>query len=349
MKNKLNYRLINLALICVIIYLVYKCRNLWLIIFKTIYKILLPFISAFFISYIIYPFLNYLKSKKIPLPLGIIIIIIIALGIIVITFSLIFPSLFDQIVSLINYIITFINRISIKYNIDLLDFEKYLYEIIKYLGKYISSSAVLVINSVIGYITQTFVVSTLSIYFLIDMEKIRKILKKLLKNNYRNFECVKIIDSELRKYFIAFFKIIIISFFEYSLCYIAIGHPNAIILGVLAALLGIIPYFGGIITNIIALVTSFTIGIPLFIKTLVVLIILSIIDGYVINPYVYGKSNKIHPLIIIFSCIGGNILGGILGMFLSLPLTIIIVTIIKYYRENIYGFKNKIKSIYIKY
>ena len=181
------------------------------------------------------------------------------------------------------------------------------------------------------------------------MEKIRKILKKLLKNNYRNFECVKIIDSELRKYFIAFFKIIIISFFEYSLCYIAIGHPNAIVLGVLAALLGIIPYFGGIITNIIALITSFTIGIPLFIKTLVVLIILSIIDGYVINPYIYGKSNKIHPLIIIFSCIGGNILGGILGMFLSLPLTIIIVTIIKYYRENIYGFKNKIKSIYIKY
>jgi len=200
-KSKLNYQLVNITLICVIIFLVYKCRNLWLIILKTIYKILLPFISAFFVSYIIYPFLNYLKSKKIPLPLGIFIIIIIIFGVIFITFLLVFPSLFDQIITLINYIITFINRISVKYNIDLLSFEKYLYEILKYLGKYISSSAFLVIDSIINYIVQTLIVSTLSIYFLIDMEKIRSLFKKNFKN-YRCFDCVKIIDYELKKYII---------------------------------------------------------------------------------------------------------------------------------------------------
>lgn len=345
LKNKLNYRLINIALICVIIYLVYKSRNLWLIIFRTINKIFLPFIFAFFIAYIFYPLLNYLKNKKIPKSLALFMIILLVLGSIVVISVMLFPTLFNQIVSLINYIITFVNQISFKYNIDLLDLEKYLYEIVKYLGEYLSNGAISLINNSINYITQTLVISTLSIYFLNDMDKIRKRIKNILiKNSNRNFDFFKEIDIEMRKYFLAFFKIMIISFFEYTVIYMAIGHPNAIILGILVAILGIIPYIGGVITNIIAGITAFTIGGDLFIKTLISFMILSVIDGYVINPLVYGKSNKIHPLIIIFACLTGGILGGILGMIISLPITIICFTVIKFYKNDLYFLKHKIKD-----
>lgn len=345
LKNKLNYRLINIALICVIIYLVYKSRNLWLIIFRTINKIFLPFIFAFFIAYIFYPLLNYLKNKKIPKSLALFMIILLVLGSIVVISVMLFPTLFNQIVSLINYIITFVNQISFKYNIDLLDLEKYLYEIVKYLGEYLSNGAISLINNSINYITQTLVISTLSIYCLNDMDKIRNKLKKLLiKKSDRNFIFFKEVDIEMRKYFLAFFKIMIISFFEYTIIYMIIGHPNAIILGILVAILGIIPYIGGIITNIIAGITAFTIGGDLFIKTLISFMILSVIDGYVINPLVYGKSNKIHPLIIIFACLTGGILGGILGMIISLPITIICFTVIKFYKNDLYFLKHKIKD-----
>ena len=349
LKNKLNYRLINITLICVIIYLIYKSRNLWLIIFRTINKIILPFIFAFFIAYIFYPILNYLKSKKIPKAIGILLIIGSILGIIILTSILLFPTMFDQIVSLINYIITFIKQISLKYHLNLGDFEKYLYEIIMYLGEYLSYSAMTIINNSINYVMQTIVISTLSIYFLNDMDKIRNFFKKIFfKDNYRNFDCIKEIDSELHKYFFAFFKIMIISFFEYSIIYTIIGHPNAIILGILVAILGIIPYIGGIITNIIAGITAFAIGPDLFIKTLISFFILSIIDGYVINPIVYGKSNKIHPLIIIFSCLAGGILGGILGMITALPITIVCLTIIKFYKTDLFVLKYKIKHVNLK-
>lgn len=346
LKNKLNYRLINIALICVIIYLIYKSRNLWLIIFRTIYKIFLPFIFAFFIAYIFYPLLTYLKNKKIPKSLALLMIILLVIGSIIIISVMLFPTLFNQIVSLINYVITFVNQISFKYNIDLLDFEKYLYEIVKYLGEYLSNGAISLINNSINYITQTLVVSTLSIYFLNDMDKIRtKIKKILIKNRQHNFDFFKEVDIEMRKYFLAFFKIMIISFFEYTIIYMVIGHPNAIILGILVAIVGIIPYIGGIITNIIAGITAFTIGTDLFIKTLISCMILSVIDGYVINPLVYGKSNKIHPLIIIFACLTGGILGGILGMIISLPITIIFITVIKFYKSDLYFLKHKIKNI----
>ncbi len=349
LKNKINYRLINIALICVIIYLIYKSRNLWLIIFRTINKIFLPFIFAFFIAYIFYPLLAYLKNKKIPKSLAILMIVLLILGLIIIISVMLFPTLFNQIVSLINYIITFVNQISFKYNIDLMDFEKYLYEIVKYLGEYLSNGAINLINNSINYITETLIISTLSVYFLNDMDKIRKRFKKILiKNRQQNFDFFKEVDIEMRKYFLAFFKIMIISFFEYTLIYMIIGHPNAIVLGILVAILGVIPYIGGVITNIIAGITAFTIGTDLFIKTLISFMILSVIDGYVINPLVYGKSNKIHPLIIIFACLTGGILGGMLGMIIALPITIVCITIIKFYKNDLYFLKNKIKNVHLK-
>lgn len=348
-KNKLNYRLINIALICVIIYLIYKSRNLWLIIFRTINKIFLPFIFAFFIAYIFYPLLNYLKNKKIPKSLAIIMIIVLIIGVITFIIVMMFPTLFTQIMTLINYIITFINQISLRYNLNLIDFEKYLYEIVKYLGEYISSGVIVFINNSINYITKMFIISTLSIYFLSDMDKIKNLLKRIIiKNNYRNFDCIKLVDQELHKYFLAFFKIMIISFFEYTITYMIIGHPNAIILGILVAILGVIPYVGGIITNIIAGITAFTIGIDLFIKTLISFLILSIIDGYIINPIIYGQSNKIHPVIIIFACLTGGILGGILGTIIALPLTIVSTSILKFYESDLYMLKKKIKHIDFK-
>ena len=49
----------------------------------------------------------------------------------------------------------------------------------------------------------------------------------------------------------------------------------------------------------------------------------------------YGKSNKVHPLITILAVFAGGILFGILGIVISLPVTIILITTIKFYAEDI--------------
>ena len=342
LKNKLNYFLVNFTLISLIIYLVYKSRNLWLIIFSTIYKILMPFIFAFFIAYIFYPILRFFNKKNISKLISIPIIFFIIIGVFSAICVIVFPKLYEQIIMLLNYLISFINQISKKYDIDFFNFEKYIYEIIKNIAYYLSGNAINFFSLIINYINKIFIILTLSLSFLIDMDKIRaKIKNNLYKRNSNN--CIEKVDIELNKFFIAFFKIMIISFFEYSICYIIIGHPNALLLGILVSIFGIIPYIGGVITNIIAAITAFAIGPNLFIKTIITSIILSIVDGYIINPLVYGKSNQIHPIIIIFSCTTGGVLGGVLGMILSLPITIVIYTFFKFYLNDLYNIKNKIK------
>ena len=55
---------------------------------------------------------------------------------------------------------------------------------------------------------------------------------------------------------------------------------------------------------------------------------------YNINPLVYGKTNKLHPLIIIITLLLGSVLFGFMGILLALPLTIIIITTYNYYTKD---------------
>ena len=72
----------------------------------------------------------------------------------------------------------------------------------------------------------------------------------------------------------------------------------------------------------------------MFVKTIIAVFVLSILDGYVINPLVYGKTNKLHPLIIIITLLLGSVLFGFMGILLAFPLTIIIITTYNYYTKD---------------
>jgi len=175
---------------------------------------------------------------------------------------------------------------------------------------------------------------SISIYFLIDMDKIRNNIKNYLcKKNNKLYKYFKLLDFELNNYFKGLSKLIIITFFEYTLIYYLLGHPHALLLGFLSAISNLIPCFGGFIVQIIAFITTFIINTRLAITVLIITFILSIFDSYILNPYVYGKSNKIHPVIIILSVFAGGILFGFIGVLISLPIAIIIVSTIKFWND----------------
>jgi len=146
----------------------------------------------------------------------------------------------------------------------------------------------------------------------------------------------------MKNYLVGMLKVMIITVFEYSIAYMIIGHPNAILLGVLAMVGGLIPYFGGMITNVVAAVTAFVISPALFVKTVITFVVLSSVDGYLINPLVYGKTNNVHPLIVIMSVFVGGKIFGILGIMISFPLAVIILATIKFFKNDI---NDKIEDI----
>ena len=338
-KDKINYKLINICLFALIIFLLYKTSGLWMDMVRVIMNLLAPFLLAFILAYALNPIVRFLKSKGIPKIVGIILIIVLIVAIIAALIIVFIPMLFNQLTSLFGEIITFIKHISVKYDINMANIEQTLMttfnSILANMSKYISDGAINFVSVVLNYFTLFLVFISSSIYFLIDMDNIRKRIGKLIqKKNLKTYKLVRVIDDEMVKYFNSFFKIMFITLIEYTVCFLVIGHPNFILLGLLAAVASFIPYFGGMFVNVVAAVTAFVINFNLFIRTIILFFILSLIDGYVINPIVYGKSNKVPPLVTVFAVFAGGIIFGMLGIIISLPVAIIILAIYRFYKEE---------------
>lgn len=339
-KNKVDYKLINLALIAFIAYILYKTSNLWLGVVGKVLSVLSPLFIAFILAYVLHPYLKYLQSKNISKGLSMFIVIATVFVVFAVIIGIATPVLFSQISSLFSGIMAFVKEMSIKFDLDVgnlqTSLEGVFNSIITRLGEGVSNGAANIIGSSLGFLSLLLISFSIAIYILADMDSIRKEVKQYLNRKSKKISrYVAELDDQMHKYLTGYFKIVFITVFEYGLTYLIIGHPNALLLGILAAVASIIPYFGGMIANCIAAITAFVVSPALFIRTVIAFAILSTLDGYVINPLVYGKTNQIHPIITILSVFIGGALFGVAGIIFSLPFAIVLVTTYKFFKEDI--------------
>ena len=339
-KDRINFQLVNLLLVVAIICLLYLIRNLWLgIVFKII-GVLFPFILAFAIAYALYPTVKRLINVGFPKWLAVSLVIVILVGFLTLILVLVVPMLYDQVVLFLSNISAFITDISSKYELDLgalqTSFTDVSSDVIKTLGKYLSDGAINVVNTSISVISTLIITAIVSVYILWDMDKIRKYISlRLRRHKNRSYKYVSKLDRAVSGYFTGLGLNILIQLFEYTIIFKLIGHPNYLILGVLAAVTTIIPYFGGLIVNIIACLIASVVSMKLFILTLIVCLICPQIDGYIVSPKVYGKTNQLHPLVNIFAVFAGGYLAGFWGIVVSLPVCIIVLTTYQFFKEDI--------------
>jgi predicted PurR-regulated permease PerM len=106
-----------------------------------------------------------------------------------------------------------------------------------------------------------------------------------------------------------------------------VGVKNALLLGVLAGILEVIPTFGPIIAAIPGVAVALFQGsthLPMpngWFAVLVVglYVMIQQVESNFLAPRIIGASVKLHPLVVLVGAIGGATLGGILGAFLAAP------------------------------
>ena len=346
--RKINYKLLNIVLLLGICFLFYNTIGLWKYVVDKTIAIISPFVVSFAVAYALYPFLRKLEAKGIRKPLALALIMTCIIGFLIILIKLLIPIISEQVAALSSMVLSFIQDFSLKYNIDLHSIQKDLTDINGIVGNYgksISDFSLSFISMSINILSKFIICFITTIYFLIDMDKIRTKLKKWLKRrSKRTFNYVSRIDYELSQYFVGLEKYIIIQFIEYTTIFFIIGHPYYLLLGILCSVTTIIPYFGGIFANIIACITAFFISTKLFIMTLIVALICPNIDGYVISPRVYGKTNNIPTLLTIFAVFAGGVLYGVVGIVIALPLAIILLATYRFYEDDIVDKLDDMKS-----
>jgi predicted PurR-regulated permease PerM len=121
-----------------------------------------------------------------------------------------------------------------------------------------------------------------------------------------------------------------------SLCgigFAVLGNPYAILLGVLAAVMEFIPLIGPFVVAAVAVGIAVLHDPMLAIWTAVFLAVLRIVEDYVIYPRLIGRDIHLHPLVVIVAVLAGVELGGIAGIFISIPVVALVTVVGRHWLE----------------
>jgi predicted PurR-regulated permease PerM len=156
-------------------------------------------------------------------------------------------------------------------------------------------------------------------------------IRRLFKLEYQN-TVTSILESSkniIQTYLVGlFFELIIVAILN-SAGLLLLGIEYAIILGIIGAILNLIPYIGGIIAialpMIIAFVTKDSLTSPILV--FFVYLFIQFIDNNFIVPKIVAARVQINALVSVIAVLIGGALWGISGMFLSIPVTAILKVI----------------------
>jgi predicted PurR-regulated permease PerM len=111
-----------------------------------------------------------------------------------------------------------------------------------------------------------------------------------------------------------------------------IGIPNAVLWGLLAAVLRFVPYLGPFLAALfpIALAVAVDPGWSMLLWVIGLFLVAEIISNNVVEPWLYGASTGLSALAIIMAAIFWTTLWGPVGLFLATPLTVCLVVIGRY-------------------
>jgi predicted PurR-regulated permease PerM len=205
-----------------------------------------------------------------------------------------------------------------------------------------------VLNDVLSF-TGSFSIGLLAVTFitfflLYEKGLIRKQLINLIPNQYFevSIAAVSKVEKLLSNYLIGLLVQMLSIFSLASLGLSIFGIKYALTIGLFAALANLIPYAGpilgatfGIIVGVSTMDVSF--GSPeflwLIIRILSVFAVVQVTDNLVLQPLIFSRSVKVHPLEIFVIIFAGATLGGIPGMIAAIPVyTIIRVSFVELYK-----------------
>lgn len=339
--------------------------------FGTFFRILKPFLAGLLISYILFMPCKKIEGaleksklkfvKKRARGLSVIATYIIFILIIIIIINCIFPILKESVVELVSNIPGYYETLVSRYkelpedsvlkndiikdkmtelsNIDMKQFLSINNEkIIEYVKNIIN---------VFSGIFDVFVSIIVSVYILLQRTTIMRFLRRFARAMFKKntYEAVNKYFTKANEVFFTFISsqlldAVIVGILT-TVAMLIIKVKYAPLIGFTIGLFNMIPYIGAIVAvGIGILITFITGGLGKAIAMAIVVIILQQIDANIINPKIIGVSLEVSPLLVIFSVTVSGAYFGIMGMFLGVPIAVVIKTILNDWIEN----KNKFRD-----
>jgi predicted PurR-regulated permease PerM len=111
----------------------------------------------------------------------------------------------------------------------------------------------------------------------------------------------------------------------------AIRAPYPVVLGAVAGLLEFIPLVGPLISSSVIFGLTLTVSLKTALGVALFLVILRVLQDYVIYPRIVGHGIKMHTLVVIMAILAGAEIGGLIGIFLSIPVVALMIVFYNHY------------------
>lgn len=341
--------LTKVLLVLLILYFLSLTSHVWLSWFTMLKLILTPFLIGFAIAYILHPFIVYLQKKGISRRVAIPLICFVMLLVVISILMMILPMVYDKTNELINSMISGVNWLYQQYiimnenspSLVVTGIVQQITSLLNDTKSWMPNFSVLLpqlISSFLAFLTNAVFTFIISIYILLDYDKIKNAIFNLVKQVDSQLPIYLLaVNEEVSDYIRSLFILMVIKLAEYSLLYAIIGHKSAMTIAVLTSLGLLIPYFGATLANFIGILTSLTLPLGNVLFLIVGICILSCVDAYLIAPFVHSRSSQVAPLWSLFCVFAGGMLMGAIGIMISIPVYMslrVIFNLVQFKNEN---------------
>lgn len=168
-----------------------------------------------------------------------------------------------------------------------------------------------------------FLIPILAIFFLRDGQQLAEGVIQTVDSGYqRRFlrDIAQDLDAMLASFIGAQLILAGISMVVYTSVLSLLQFPYALVLGVAGGLMEFIPVVGPLVAAGVILGIGFLAAYPHLLLILLFLAVWRVVQDYVVSPRVMGGKVELHPLAAIVAVLMGSELGGVVGVYLSIPL-----------------------------
>jgi predicted PurR-regulated permease PerM len=185
----------------------------------------------------------------------------------------------------------------------------------------LSGTALAVTQSVLTFIVAAVTIAFLTFFMLLEgphwMERIYGLLPQGSQEKWRG------IGGEIYKtvggYVTGNLLISIIAGIASTVVLLIMGVPYAFALGLLVAILDLIPLAGATLAAILVSIVAFLTSIPAGIVVLIFFVVYQQVENHVLQPIVYSRTVQLSPLAILISVLIGATIAGVLGALAAIP------------------------------
>ncbi|MCV7011639.1 AI-2E family transporter [Mycolicibacterium madagascariense] len=176
--------------------------------------------------------------------------------------------------------------------------------------------------AVFGAIANVLIAIVLTVYFLVDMPRIRATLYRMVPHSRRP-RTILIGDEVFAKvgaYVLGNVLISVIAAAASFVWLMAFGVPYPLLLSIFVGLFDLVPVVGSTIAGVVVAAVALTVSLPVCIATIAFFVVFRLVEDYLLVPKIIGRAVEVPALTTVVAVLVGGALLGIVGALVAIPI-----------------------------